>query len=307
VTQSTHIFPIGRVSELTGVNSVTLRAWERRYGLITPARTDSGHRMYSEDDVRLIGYVLEQLERGIPISGIARQLKAGGGAPRIESDRLSILRTKIVSCALAFDPRRLERSVTEALSLFPVAVVIEDLLVPALAELEGQRERGNEGVFVAANFLRVFFRNLLGAQMHHGTGAQGAVTLVTASLPGERDDLDSLLLSLKAGALGFGVVPLGHDTPLHEIPVALDRTRAAAVVLAGSVPDHCAERAMQIAGLISTVDVPVFVGGRSAVTCRHPIEDAGGIPLGSSLQTCIQAIRDRLQANHPDTTNRENT
>ena len=40
------------VSSLTGVNSVTLRAWERRYNLIRPQRTAKGHRLYTQRDVR---------------------------------------------------------------------------------------------------------------------------------------------------------------------------------------------------------------------------------------------------------------
>jgi len=47
-------FPIRVVSSETGVNAITLRAWERRYGLITPKRTAKGHRLYTEQDIRLI-------------------------------------------------------------------------------------------------------------------------------------------------------------------------------------------------------------------------------------------------------------
>ena len=40
------LFPIRTVSAETGVNPITLRAWERRYGLVNPRRTDTGHRLY---------------------------------------------------------------------------------------------------------------------------------------------------------------------------------------------------------------------------------------------------------------------
>ena len=54
------LFPIREVARLTGVNPVTLRAWERRYGLIQPVRTDSGHRLYSPTDVDTV--------RSVPVS-----------------------------------------------------------------------------------------------------------------------------------------------------------------------------------------------------------------------------------------------
>ena len=50
--------PIRAVASLTGVNAVTLRAWERRYGLIRPLRTPSGHRMYTHQHIDQIHRVL---------------------------------------------------------------------------------------------------------------------------------------------------------------------------------------------------------------------------------------------------------
>lgn len=52
--QSEDLLPIGEVARLTGVNPVTLRAWERRYGLIKPQRTPKGHRLYPQDQVQRV-------------------------------------------------------------------------------------------------------------------------------------------------------------------------------------------------------------------------------------------------------------
>ena len=73
--QQQGLFPIGTVSSVTGVNSVTLRAWERRYGLIKPTRTDSGHRLYSDEDIERIKLILELLDEGIAISRVKEALK----------------------------------------------------------------------------------------------------------------------------------------------------------------------------------------------------------------------------------------
>ena len=64
------LFPIGEVSRLTGINSITIRAWERRYNLIEPMRTDSGHRLYSMEQVEFLKTVLTYTERGLPISKV---------------------------------------------------------------------------------------------------------------------------------------------------------------------------------------------------------------------------------------------
>ncbi|MCD8548048.1 MAG: MerR family transcriptional regulator, partial [Aeromonadaceae bacterium] len=64
------LYPIREVARLTGVNPVTLRAWQRRYGLVEPARTDKGHRLYSEQDVALIRRILAWLELGVSIGQV---------------------------------------------------------------------------------------------------------------------------------------------------------------------------------------------------------------------------------------------
>lgn len=73
--QNPGYLPIRTVSSMTGVNSVTLRAWERRYGLIQPHRTDTGHRLYSSEDLKLINKILELTDQGIAIGQVKNFLK----------------------------------------------------------------------------------------------------------------------------------------------------------------------------------------------------------------------------------------
>lgn len=73
--QQDALFPIREVSRLTGVNSITLRAWERRYNLIEPVRTESGHRLYTQHDIDTLKQVTELTQQGIPISRVKPLLK----------------------------------------------------------------------------------------------------------------------------------------------------------------------------------------------------------------------------------------
>ena len=66
----TPLYPIREVSRITGVNSVTLRAWERRYGLIRPQRTPKGHRLYAREDIERVERILQWLSRGVPVSQV---------------------------------------------------------------------------------------------------------------------------------------------------------------------------------------------------------------------------------------------
>jgi DNA-binding transcriptional MerR regulator len=68
------LFPIREVSRLTGVNPVTLRAWERRYGLIVPTRTESGHRLYSAADIETVRSIRSWIDRGVAVGKVGKIL-----------------------------------------------------------------------------------------------------------------------------------------------------------------------------------------------------------------------------------------
>ena len=68
------LFPIREVARLTGINPITLRAWERRYGLIQPVRTESGHRLYTQKDIETVHRILDWIERGVAVSKVGKIL-----------------------------------------------------------------------------------------------------------------------------------------------------------------------------------------------------------------------------------------
>lgn len=64
------LYPIREVSRLTGIKPITLRAWERRYGLVEPVRTASGHRLYTENHLAIIKEAITLVDSGLPISQV---------------------------------------------------------------------------------------------------------------------------------------------------------------------------------------------------------------------------------------------
>lgn len=81
VLHGCEVFPIGELSQRSGVNSITLRAWERRYGLLRPARTAKGHRMYAQADVERVSQILALIERGVPLRKIRPLLDTDAPLP----------------------------------------------------------------------------------------------------------------------------------------------------------------------------------------------------------------------------------
>ncbi|HHQ4553805.1 TPA: MerR family transcriptional regulator [Aeromonas veronii] len=134
------IYPIREVSRLTGVNAVTLRAWQRRYGLVQPARTEKGHRLYSEQDIRQIGEILSWLERGVSIG----QVKGLLSEPHSEavSDHWQQTLEQFSQALLAFNQRKAEAELNDLLASYPFELVRSRVLQPLVERLLGLwRER----------------------------------------------------------------------------------------------------------------------------------------------------------------------
>ena len=132
------MFPIREVARLTGVNPVTLRAWERRYGLIQPTRTESGHRLYSLTDIEQIRSILSWIARGVAVSKIG-QLLARSQAAQVLS---SIVPDSLVQADYAqwqgqvrtalsnYDDLELARIYGQVFSTYSLNVVFQDIFMP---------------------------------------------------------------------------------------------------------------------------------------------------------------------------------
>jgi DNA-binding transcriptional MerR regulator len=134
------IHPIREVSRLTGVNAVTLRAWQRRYGLVQPARTEKGHRLYSEQDIRQIGEILSWLDRGVSIGQVKGLLSEPHAEP--VSDHWQQTLEQFSQALLAFNQRKAEAELNDLLASYPFELVRSRVLQPLVERLLGLwRER----------------------------------------------------------------------------------------------------------------------------------------------------------------------
>ncbi|MGD8569488.1 MAG: MerR family transcriptional regulator [Gammaproteobacteria bacterium] len=289
------LYPIRTVSNLTGVNSITLRAWERRYGLITPIRTPKGHRLYTQNDIDLIQQVVDLLDRGISIGQVKDYLKGKSTQTRREqaSDPWSNYQRRMLNAIVRFDTNALDQTYNDALSLYPIDLVTKHLILPLLKQL-GIRWAENEGSVAEEHFFGAYLRNKLGARFHHHTAEQHGPLLVAACLPGEQHEVGLMLFCLSALDQGYRLVYLGADTPFEELTVPVERSNAAAILLAGSIDPDASVLDDGLTALVKSVEVPVFVGGKTAVKHTDDIVNAGAIPLGTDISQAIRKIEETI-------------
>ncbi len=287
-------FPIRTVSEITGVNSVTLRAWERRYGLIKPLRTPKGHRLYSQQDIQLIQEILDRLSQGMSISQIARDiLENSSDVEKDNLDAWSQYSQRMIDTISRFDEHALDAVYNDAMALYPVDIVTTRLIMPLLEEL-GNRWEKKAGSVAEEHFFSVYLRNKLGARFHHQNLKNSGPKLIMACMPGEHHEFGILLFALTAHSKGYQVILLGADLPVSELLQVAQRTDSQAIVLAGSASLSCATLNEDIKLLTESLSIPVFIGGDVAYACREDIAHAGAFPLGHDLSGSLYTIANRL-------------
>ncbi|MFB2651695.1 MerR family transcriptional regulator [Shewanella seohaensis] len=139
--ESRELLPIGEVSLLTGVNAVTLRAWQRRFGLVIPARTPKGHRLYTPQNIQQIHEINAWLAKGVAISKVKPLLMSSALATEADSTQLEEgdlwqeQITALNSALFELDQPKLHQILDEALGLYPFQLVKQKLLQAWMAQL----------------------------------------------------------------------------------------------------------------------------------------------------------------------------
>jgi DNA-binding transcriptional MerR regulator/methylmalonyl-CoA mutase cobalamin-binding subunit len=296
--QSPGLFPIRTVSELTGVNSITLRAWETRYGLIEPIRKASGHRLYTQEHIDLINRVVGLLDRGMRIGQVNAETLAGTSTKSNTADEKQNNWQRqingMTAAIIRFDESSLERIYGEALAHYPERVVTEKLLTPLLREL-GERWVSGRGSVAEEHFFGFYLRNKLGARFHHRWQNQSGPKLLLACLPGDLHEIGLLLFALAACDHGYKTILLGANMPLEELPAAVQKTACDAVVLSGII--QLAEDIIkdQLPRLVTKLPVPVFIGGAITATQFDSLKKSGAQLIGTDIETGIKQISNTLR------------
>jgi DNA-binding transcriptional MerR regulator len=298
------LFPIREVSRLTGVNPVTLRAWERRYGLIQPTRTDSGHRLYSLADVEAVRSILAWIERGVSVSKVGKLLARSNAArmpaapfhQEVAPGEWNERRTQVRNAVATLDEAELERVYGQVFSTYPLHVAFADVLMPVWQSLllrQDEFGRGSEWVFFDS-FLRA--RVLQRLQLSRN-GQQERVLL--APLPGQGRELELLVAGLLLGSGEVVVSVLGLGQPLAELELVCGKLQPQALVLFSNQPP-ADDLGQQLSRLALGLDCPLALAGETADLMSEELDGTPVACLGSEGRLMQRRLRQFL-AGHLDT------
>lgn len=287
--------PIRVVALRTGLSPHVIRAWERRYRAITPQRTDTNRRLYSDEEVRrlqllrkatLAGHSIGQIARladeeleslvaqaqaYLPKEAVKTRRKVGDEAP---GDILD----DAIDAVTALDPVRLDRVLSLALVRFSAATVLGEILLPLMGYIG---EKWQQGVMkiVHEHIASAVVRNVLGSMASASQFSGPAMVVATPA--GQIHEFGALAAAITAGAMGWTAVYLGPNLPAEEIAAAVEAHRAAVVALSIVHPGDDPRVAQEIKKLRRLLggDVALLVGGRAAPSYEAAIADSGGVLL----------------------------
>lgn len=275
---------IGELSRRVGVSPELLRAWERRYGLLEPARTEGGLRLYSPADVRRVRAMQAHLQSGLSAAEAAR-LARSGEAPAAEpaaDDQPARRDVADLRAALdELDAQQAHLVLDRALGRYTLESVLSWVVLPYLKDLGDRWERGEASVaqeHFASNLLR---GRLLALARGWERGAGRAALLACA--PGEYHDLPLIMFGLALRARGWRIVYLGADTPTGSVAEAAAEVRPALIAVSAIRADALASEREALAAVAREFRVGLAgAGADPALAASIGAEMLAGDPVSAA-------------------------
>lgn len=205
---------------MTGVNPVTLRAWQRRYGLIKPARTDSGHRLYSDEDIQKIQQILGWLERGVSIGQVKSLLE--NPQPETPGSNWEALYKDLLAIAQSLNSHKLETLLRDLAQLYPAELLLRHILEPWLQSMASLARPDRE-------IIEQLSRHVLERVLIDITRIQNGPRIGVLCC-GHCNSLDRLLAQYELQSLECRSIDLGEISPA-QLPLASDRLRVDGFVI----------------------------------------------------------------------------
>lgn len=237
------MYTISRAAEHVGISAATLRAWERRYAVVAPTRTDGAYRVYSADDLRVLhamkklvdegwsaGFAAQEALRRVHLAPQASQPDGRSEHTPVHEVVPDAFGEAFVMAAASFDTRRLDELLDQMFSLQGFEAATQSHLFPALTALGDGWASGRVSVSGEHLASHAVSRRMSAAYDAAGSAGTGA-RVVLGLGPGSRHELGLLAFAVAARRHGLRTDYLGADVPVEDWLSACGDAEVAAVVM----------------------------------------------------------------------------
>lgn len=299
---------------MTGLSVFVIRAWEKRYDAVTPSRTETNRRLYSEEDIEKLKLLNEAVQKGHNIGGIAnlsinelRSVLERNPAVRINSTSsendfsiadLTNIDTTIGSCVdaiKAYDGKTLETILLKASTKMSQPQLIENLIVPLIYEIGDLWHNGDIRIaneHLASAVIRSFLTDLLERYIYN----TNAPVFISATPRGQEHELGALIAGIVAASLGWKVIYLGPNLPIEEIVAVTEHLEAKVVALSIIYPNDDPQLKKDLKNLkrMLSPNISIIAGGRAAGGYLDILDEINAIVVKDTkqLRNELEAIRE---------------
>ncbi len=267
-------YRIHRFSKLTGLSPHVIRAWEKRYDLVSPTRGKNRYRLYTDEDVRFFRYLKDQTDRGESIGNLAEL----GRDELIERSRLAYVESRplepvaenlvdeLVEAVSLHDLNFFERKINGALAVIPFEEALQRFLFPLLERVGDLWHQGKISV-AQEHYVSNLVKQKIVSAMNQLRVAEQGPKVVVACPQEELHELGALTVAYLCAARGCRIYYLGLKLPIEELEEYCSGVQPSLLLLSltATLSDQSAE---VLAGAISKRLVPlcsVGIGGQGAV------------------------------------------
>ncbi len=269
---------------MLGIQPGTLRAWERRYQIIEPIRNTAGHRLYSDEHVAILRWLIDKVNKGFTIGQAVGLFEKGNitlyaNEPGHHDDYSVKLSEEILEALLSFEENKAHQLLNQAFSLFSIDKVTIDILGTLLVKV-GHMWENNEISVAHEHFVTSFLRTKIG-NIFHGLPVDGFLPKVLAVCgPKETHELGLMIYTLFLRRKGFEVIYLGAGIPTQDIELVLNEINAKMFFTSCTMEDN--------------LDATLQLVERLKKTFPSLIIGAGGYALDAMLNGKASVFKDHL-------------
>ena len=284
---------IGEISRRTGVSPELLRAWERRYAVLRPRRTDGRTRLYSAADETRVRLMRRYVEQGLPPAQAAEMVTAArlavrpGQALSIPPAEVEEAHREMRASLDRFDETSAQRALEKLFGMYSALTVVREVMMPYLREVGDRWATGHVSIaqeHFATNFLHA--RLLAFARgWDRGLGPRA----ILACAAGEQHTFGLITFGVALHELGWRITYLGADTTVAMIQEAAAHVAPDLIVVFAAMPERIAAVAddLQTLGRQWTTAI-AGAGASAAVSARIGVRLLDGDPVTAAEEVALR-------------------
>lgn len=279
---------IKAVATRTGLSPHVIRVWERRYGAVTPSRTDTNRRVYSDEDIdRLIllrkatlaGESIGQIaslptDELLELVGDRLDVRTDNGESVSGGTQAEFYLKMSLDAVMRIDAGALEATLLKAYVALGQSVVLNRVVRPLLDRIGDMWSDGSLKV-MHEHLVSAVVRTFLGHMVSSGRADQSAPTVVSTTPTGQAHEFGALMAAVVAAYRGWRAVYLGPNSPAEDIARAVSQSKARVAALSIVYPPDDPQVNRELTKLRQLIgpDVAIVAGGRSVASYMKVLDE----------------------------------